>query len=41
MSEKIVIDSAAISAKEMNCSRFARFHHVRQRARLVSSSGNA
>ena len=30
---------APISAKETNCSRFARFHHTFQRARLASSWG--
>jgi hypothetical protein len=39
MREKTVIDRAAITPKEKNCSRFARRHHSRQRARFFSSSG--
>jgi hypothetical protein len=34
-----MIDTAAITAKEKNCSRLALRHHSRQRERFCSSSG--
>ena len=39
ISEKAVIDRAAMTAKEKNCSKFALRHHSRQRDMFFSSWG--